>query len=572
MSEWKLQKLGDVAEIVGGGTPSSKKDEYYGGNVPWITPKDLSGYSYKRISKGSRNITQIGLEKSSAKLLPKNSVLFTSRAPIGYVAIADAELATNQGFKSLVLKGKQDPDFYYYLLKHNVDVFESRASGSTFKEVSGKTVKETELLIPDYDTQLSISGILNPIDKKIELNTQTNQTLEQIAQAIFKSWFVDFEPVKAKMAVLEAGLPAPVRISGGPREGIFCTYVIECDDGSYYIGQTDNLKRRWREHLSGKGAQWTKTHKPLQIAHFEENSSREEAAAKEKNWKTTSGRRELKKLIASGAARQAGGTAEQAELAAMSVISAKDEAALKQLQAEQPDAYAELAQTAALFPSALVDSELGEIPEGWEVVKTEQLAETIAMGPFGSNIKVSTFVDSGVPIISGHHLKETLVTEGNHNFITEEHATKLKNSCVTRGDIVFTHAGNIGQVSLIPESTIYDKYVISQRQFYLRTNRKKASPYFLVFFFKSNYGQHILLSNASQVGVPSIARPSSHLKNIELIKPSFELMEKFELTCKSLLNGVVANRKESQELSEIRDTLLPKLLAGHLPITNTEVA
>ncbi|VDB01052.1 Type I restriction-modification system, specificity subunit S, partial [Olavius algarvensis spirochete endosymbiont] len=168
------------------------------------------------------------------------------------------------------------------------------------------------------------------------LNTQTNQTLEQIAQAIFKSWFVDFEPVKAKMAVLEAGLPAPVRISDGPREGIFCTYVIECDDGSYYIGQTDNLKRRWREHLSGKGAQWTKTHKPLQIAHFEENSSREEAAAKEKNWKTTSGRRELKKLIASGAARQAGGTAEQAELAAMSVISAKDEAALKQLQAEQP--------------------------------------------------------------------------------------------------------------------------------------------------------------------------------------------------------------------------------------------
>ncbi|MCG7936724.1 MAG: restriction endonuclease subunit S, partial [Candidatus Thiodiazotropha taylori] len=114
----------------------------------------------------------------------------------------------------------------------------------------------------------------------------------------------------------------------------------------------------------------------------------------------------------------------------------------------------------------------------------------------------------------------------------------------------------------------YDKYVISQRQFYLRTNRKKASPYFLVFFFRSNYGQHILLSNASQVGVPSIARPSSHLKNIELIKPSFELMEKFENTCKSLLNGVVTNRTESQELGELRDALLPKLLSGDLPVTN----
>ena len=552
MSEWKLQKLGDVAEIVGGGTPSSKKDEYYGGNVPWITPKDLSGYSYKRISKGSRNITQIGLEKSSAKLLPKNSVLFTSRAPIGYVAIADAELATNQGFKSLVLKGKQDPDFYYYLLKHNVDVFESRASGSTFKEVSGKTVKETELLIPDYDTQLSISGILNPIDKKIELNTQTNQTLEQIAQAIFKSWFVDFEPVKAKMAVLEAGLPAPVRISGGPREGIFCTYVIECDDGSYYIGQTDNLKRRWREHLSGKGAQWTKTHKPLQIAHFEENSSREEAAAKEKNWKTTSGRRELKKLIASGAARQAGGTAEQAELAAMSVISAKDEAALKQLQAEQPDAYAELAQTAALFPSAMVDSELGEIPEGWEYKKLKTLCRVIN----GRAYKNTEFKTSGTPIVRIQNLSDGGKTVYSDLNLPED---KL----IDKEDFIYAWSATFGPYIWRGQKSIYHYHIWK-----MDVDEEKVSRYFL---YLTMFRKTEAMKSA---GTGSIFTHLTKkiMEEQDILVASDAINNVFATKIGSIFKNISLLTDENQNLKSIRDSLLPKLLAGHLPITNTEVA
>ena len=367
-----------------------------------------------------------------------------------------------------------DEEYVYYLarLPEFRDYAQSRMEGTSGRQrVSWQSLAEFEFDFPDKEDRKEIGRILKSIDDKIQVNNQLNQTLERIAQAIFKSWFVDFEPVRTKIAVLEAG-----------------------------------------------------------------------------------------------------GTAEQAELAAMSAISAKDEATLKQLQADQPEAYAELEQTAALFPSAMEESELGEIPEGWEVTKTEQLAEKIAMGPFGSNIKVSTFVDSGVPIISGHHLKETLVTEGDHKFITEEHAKKLKNSCVTRGDIIFTHAGNIGQVSLIPENTDYEKYVISQRQFYLRTDRKKASPYFLVFFYRSKYGQHILLSNTSQVGVPAIARPSSHLKSIELVKPSFELMSEFESVCRTLMNTVVSNRTQSQKLSNLRDTLLPKLLSGDLPITNTEVA
>ena len=97
MSEWRTLKISDVAEVIGGGTPSSKREDYYGGHISWLTPKDLSGYSDKYISGGERSITEDGLKNSSAKILPKDSVLITSRAPIGYVAIASKPLATNQG-------------------------------------------------------------------------------------------------------------------------------------------------------------------------------------------------------------------------------------------------------------------------------------------------------------------------------------------------------------------------------------------------------------------------------------------------------------------------------------------
>lgn len=206
MSNWKVMKLSDVATIVGGGTPSSSKTEYFeNGDIAWITPKDLSGYNKRYISKGERNITELGLKDSSAKLLPKNTVLLTSRAPIGYVAIASNEISTNQGFKSLILNEGHIPEFFYYLLKNNVSLLESRATGSTFKEISGQILKDTELNIPTPDIQKRIVDILRPLDEKIELNTQINQTLEQIAQAIFKSWFVDFDPVRAKAAALESG-------------------------------------------------------------------------------------------------------------------------------------------------------------------------------------------------------------------------------------------------------------------------------------------------------------------------------------------------------------------------------
>jgi type I restriction enzyme S subunit len=218
----------------------------------------------------------------------------------------------------------------------------------------------------------------------------------------------------------------------------------------------------------------------------------------------------------------------------------------------------------ALFPDRFQHSSLGEIPAGWSIRTVDDLSLKVGMGPFGSNIKVSTFVEDGIPVISGQHLNGALLEDTTFNFITLDHADKLNSSNVGRGDVVFTHAGNIGQVSYVPDLSRYARYVLSQRQFFLRCDLTKISPIFMVYFFRSPQGQHRLLANASQVGVPSIARPATYLKSIQLVVPSKALSDEFDSTARLLHRRISNTRIETKTLGEIRDTLLPKLLSGEL--------
>ena len=135
--------MGEIADVIGGGTPrTSDPQNFEGGDIPWITPADLSGYTEKFIAGGNRHITRKGLESSSARMLPAGAVLFTSRAPIGYVAIAKNPIATNQGFKSFVLKEGVLPEYVYWWLKGSKQAAESLASGTTFLEISGANAKK----------------------------------------------------------------------------------------------------------------------------------------------------------------------------------------------------------------------------------------------------------------------------------------------------------------------------------------------------------------------------------------------------------------------------------------------
>ncbi len=176
---WKDCVLSDLGTIVGGATPSTKDSSIYeNGTIPWITPKDLSTYTERFISRGERNITEKGLKSCSAQVMPKNSILFTSRAPIGYIAIALNDVCTNQGFKSIVPNENTDYMFLYYLLKFNKDNIENLGSGTTFKEVSGNTMKNVKVRAPvDKTVQKKIAALLSSLDDKIELNNRINDNL-----------------------------------------------------------------------------------------------------------------------------------------------------------------------------------------------------------------------------------------------------------------------------------------------------------------------------------------------------------------------------------------------------------
>ncbi len=166
---WKVGELNDVCEIVGGGTPSKNHPEYYcERGIAWLTPKDLSVSKSKFSSRGSEDITPEGYKNSSTKLMPRGTVLFSSRAPIGYISIATNEICTNQGFKSAV-PGIAGTGYLYYFLKANTDKIESKASGSTFKEASGALMKSLEIIIP-------ADGILNQFEAELApiLNKQEN--------------------------------------------------------------------------------------------------------------------------------------------------------------------------------------------------------------------------------------------------------------------------------------------------------------------------------------------------------------------------------------------------------------
>lgn len=179
MSEdWTEYRVKHIGEVIGGATPSTKNESNFGGNIPWITPKDLSDYKYRHIYVGDRSITKTGYESCSTRLMPKDTVLVSSRAPIGYIAIAGRELCTNQGFKSIVPdKDIVDPLFLYYAILNNIESIKNLGSGTTFPEISTKILENYRIRLPGLEVQKKISQILSSIDDKIECNYKINDYL-----------------------------------------------------------------------------------------------------------------------------------------------------------------------------------------------------------------------------------------------------------------------------------------------------------------------------------------------------------------------------------------------------------
>ena len=202
----------------------------------------------------------------------------------------------------------------------------------------------------------------------------------------------------------------------------------------------------------------------------------------------------------------------------------------------------------------------------YETYRVADLIDEIAMGPFGSNIKVSCFVDSGVPVLNGSNLEGFSLSEKAFRFVTKEKADSLNKANAHRGDIVITHRGTLGQIAFIPQDSRYDRYVISQSQFRVRCN-DKVLPEYLVYYFHTPIGQHKLLSNASQVGVPALARPSSTFQQIEVVLPELSIQKRV-VEIISTIQKKIAN---NQELNDNLQQQAAALFSSLYDQSNTEV-
>ena len=361
--------------------------------------------------------------------------------------------------------------------------------------------------------QRAIAHVLGTLDDKIELNRRMNETLEEMARALFKSWFVDFLPVRAKMAAKQNN---PSLLFPQAESGTWFVYAIECADGSLYIGQTENLRQRWLQHSSSKGGRWTKSHPPQRVAYWEKQPSRQAAVEREKWLKTGFGRKWLKKEIAT---RTQTGDPVRAKIAGRDT-------------GLPPD-------VADLFPDRLVDSDLGKIPEGWEVKSVSDFASIKG----GKQLPKDKFVDNGpVPVFGGAGL---MGHTDNYN-----------------ADGYVISVGRVGAYC--------GQFFAYQGRAWINNNASLIAQY------KGIPGEWLLLAlrnldiDLIKKGAAQPFVSNSDLAAMKLIAPIDSTLDAFRRLSEPLSRCSAQINGEVETLIGLRNTLLSKLISGKIRVRDVD--
>lgn len=239
MEEWKECKLSEIMDLIGGGTPKTSNPDYWGGDIPWISVKDFNG-ERRYVGDTEKKITKLGLENSSTKILSKGDIIISARGTVGELAIIPSDMAFNQSCYGLRAKDFVDSCFLYYLLKQSVNILKHNTHGSVFDTITRETFENISVKLPPLPTQQKIAAILSSLDDKIELNNKINTNLEQQAQALFKNWFVDFDPFGGKMP--EGWKEVEFRdVCENLTDGVHNT-VVDDPNGEYLLLSCKNIK------------------------------------------------------------------------------------------------------------------------------------------------------------------------------------------------------------------------------------------------------------------------------------------------------------------------------------------
>lgn len=455
--------LGEIASVKGGKRlPKGASLQSTPNSHPYIRVRDM-GYRY---------IPSGGLEFVPDEIFPKikryvveeNDVIISIVGTIGLVSIIDARFhLASQTENAAKLTGLDFFDahyLYYYLISYaGQQEIRKGTVGAVQPKLPLYNIEKIQVPWPERDARVKIVNQLAAIDDKLRLNHQINQTLELMAQAIFKSWFVDFEPVKAKIT-----------------------------------------------------------------------------------------------------AREAGGSEEDILLAAMQAISGKDEAELARLQAEQPKQFTELRATAELFPSAMQESELGEIPEGWEVLPLSEMVELIGGGtpkksePSFWDGDICWFSVKDAPADGNVFVVDT------EDKITEEGLIRSSTKLLPIGTTIITARGTVGKLALAGISTAMNQSC------YGVIGSDGTGPY--LNYLRVCKAVDTLKRNTHGAVFDTITR--STFETVMQPRPGLALRQRFEKVVKSIFEGIKNNLLQSNTLSGARDFLLPKLLSGELSVPGAE--
>ena len=457
MSDWTTSKLSDVIEIIGGGTPKRSENKYWNGDIPWLSVADFNN-DFRYVNDSIEHITELGLQKSSTKLLDKDHLIISARGTVGCLAQLSVPMAFNQSCYGLNGKeGILDNGFLYYFLKNNISELKQKTHGAVFDTITRDTFEHIQISYPDLGTQKEIAKNLGNFDDKIQLNTQINQTLEQIAQALFKSWFIDFDPVRAKVQALSDGL-----------------------------------------------------------------------------------------------------SLEQAELAAMQAISGKTAEELTALSQAQSERYAELAETAKVFPCEIVEVDGIEVPRGWEIKPLPEIIDFLE-GPGIRNWQY-TDEEDGIKFINIRCIQNGDLTLTTANKIKKEEAFgKYKHFQLEEDDIVVSTSGTLGRFAFVRKEHLPLSLNTSVIRF--RPIKNKSTLGFITGFVE-NQLQHELEIRASGSAQRNFG--PTHLKQISLLVPDFKLLELHQKYVSSLFEKRKQLLSEIDLLKDTRDLLLPKLLNGEI--------
>ncbi|EJE3979306.1 TPA: restriction endonuclease subunit S [Escherichia coli] len=457
---WHLVKLSDLGEVNRGKSKHRPRDAavLYGGKYPFIQTGDVKA-SNGRITSFNQTYSDEGLKQS--RLWPAGTMCITIAANIAETGILQFPACFPDSVIGFIAdKSKCDVYFVEYMFRLLKSKIKAQANGSVQDNINLQTLERILFPIPDLDVQKNISKTLGAFDDLIIKNSNINETLEQMAQALFKSWFVDFEPVKAKVAVMEAG-----------------------------------------------------------------------------------------------------GSQEDATLAAMTAISGKNADALVAFEREHPEQYAELKATAELFPAAMQDSELGAIPKGWGVASISEMGK-VTCGKTPSK-KEPEYYGSDVPFIKIPDMHGQLFVLKTNEYLSEAGSKSQLKKLVPANSICVSCIATIGVVSITNEPSHTNQQINS-------VTPHKSSLLYYLYFCMLGLKDHLHILGSA--GSATLNVNTSTFSGIKITQPDAKVLELFHAKCTHLFNEIKSLSVQTESLTQLRDTLLPKLLSGEITLPEAEQA